>query len=128
MLALGAALTIVGTLIGRRVTGPTRSGTHLYVVALAGTGAGKQHAIDCIKSALIAARAKSNIGPGDFTSSRAVVKLVKRQPLSLCAMDERPPAANWSRKLGSSGVQVPKKFIPPSRNAQTMSQTSKSRS
>jgi len=88
MLALGAALTIVGTLIGRRVAGPTRSGTHTYVVALAGTGAGKQHAIDCIKSALIAARAKSNIGPGDFTSSRAVVKLVMRQPLSLCAMDE----------------------------------------
>jgi len=248
MLALGAALTIVGTLIGRRVAGPTRSGTHLYVVALAGTGAGKQHAIDCIKSALIAARAKSNIGPGDFTSSRAVVKLLKRQPLSLCAMDEfgaflrrignrnaghfetaitgelrklwgisfsrydsaetakedseavecpaltifglstpdefygalksedigngflnrfliietgearktsrhqvatrsqhsyrpnygssfnqphsaceslaRPPAANWSRKLGSSGVQVPKKFIAPSRNAQTMSKMS----
>ena len=66
MLALGAALTIVGTLIGRRVAGPTKSGTHLFVVALAGTGAGKQHAIDCIKSALIAARAKSNIGPGDI--------------------------------------------------------------
>jgi len=88
LLALGAALTIVGTLIGRRIAGPTRSGTHLYVVALAGTGAGKQHAIDCIKSALISARAKTCIGPGEFTSSRAVVRFVKRQPLSLCAIDE----------------------------------------
>jgi hypothetical protein len=88
MLALGAALTIVGTLIGRRVAGPTKSGTHLYVVALAGTGAGKQHAIDCIKSALIAAKAAAHIGPGEFTSSQAVIRLVKRKPLSLCAMDE----------------------------------------
>jgi hypothetical protein len=88
MLALGAALTIVGTLIGRRVAGPTKSGTHTYVVALAGTGAGKQHAIDCIKSALIAAGAADHIGPGEFTSSQAVIRLVKRKPLSLCAMDE----------------------------------------
>jgi hypothetical protein len=28
VLALGAAITIVGTLIGRRVAGPTRSATH----------------------------------------------------------------------------------------------------
>jgi hypothetical protein len=88
ILALGAALTIVGTLIGRRIAGPTKSGTHLYVVALAGTGAGKQHAIDCIKSALIAAKAAAHIGPGEFTSSQAVIRLVKRKPLSLCAMDE----------------------------------------
>jgi hypothetical protein len=88
MLALGAALTIVGTLVGRRVAGPTKSGTHLYVVALAGTGAGKQHAIDCIKSALIAAGAAVHIGPGEFASSQAVIRLVKRKPLSLCAIDE----------------------------------------
>jgi hypothetical protein len=88
MLALGAALTIVGTLIGRRIAGPTRSGTHLYVVALAETCAGKQHAIECIKDALTAAGAKALIGAGEFTSSRAVTRFVKRKPLSLCAIDE----------------------------------------
>jgi hypothetical protein len=88
MLALGAALTIVGTLIGRRIAGPTRSGTHLYVVSLAETCAGKQHAIDCIKDALEAAGAKALIGAGEFTSSRAVTRFVKRKPLSLCAIDE----------------------------------------
>ena len=88
MLALGAALTIVGTLIGRRVAGPTNSATHLYCVALAGTAAGKQHAIDCIKNALCAAGAMDTIGPGDFASSRAVVNFVTRVTLSLCAMDE----------------------------------------
>jgi len=35
LLALGAALTIVGTLMGAGVRGPTRSGSHLYIVGLA---------------------------------------------------------------------------------------------
>ena len=87
-LALGAASTTAGTLIGRRVAGPTNSATDLYCVALAGTAAGKQHAIDCIKNALCAAGAMDTIGPGDFASSRAVVNFVTRVTLSLCAMDE----------------------------------------
>src|SRR5262249_18800726 len=43
VLALAATIPLVGTLIGRRVAGPTRSATHLYAVAVAPTGAGKQH-------------------------------------------------------------------------------------
>jgi hypothetical protein len=35
VLALGAAVSVVGTLIGRRVAGPTRSATHLYGVGVA---------------------------------------------------------------------------------------------
>lgn len=88
MLALGAAITIVGTLIGRSVAGPTRSASHLYVVGLAGTGAGKQHAMDCIKAALKQAGGGELIGPGDFTSSRALINFVKRCQQALCAMDE----------------------------------------
>ena len=37
VLALGAAVTVVGTLIGRRAAGPTRSATHLYAVGIAPT-------------------------------------------------------------------------------------------
>ena len=87
-LAVSAAISIIGTLAGKRIAGPTRSATHLYIVALAGTAAGKQHSIDCIKEALTVAGARDHIGPGDFTSSRAIVNFVKRQPLSLCVMDE----------------------------------------
>jgi hypothetical protein len=39
VLALGAAVTVVGTLIGRRVAGPTNSATHLYAVSIARSGA-----------------------------------------------------------------------------------------
>ena len=48
VLALGAAVTVVGTLIGRRAAGPTRSATHLYAVGIAPTGSGKQHLLDSI--------------------------------------------------------------------------------
>lgn len=88
VLALGAAVTIVGTLIGRRVAGPTRSATHLYVVTLAPSGGGKGHALDCIPRLMRAAGAGHHIGPSEFISMPAVVNFMQRMPLSLCAQDE----------------------------------------
>ncbi len=88
VLALGAALTIVGTLIGRRVAGPTRSGTHLYVVTLSPTGAGKQHAKDCLVRLMTAVHAQHHIGPDEFISMPAVVNYVLEKPLSVCPQDE----------------------------------------
>src|SRR5262249_6122000 len=69
VLALAAAIPLVGTLIGRRVAGPTRSATHLYAVAVAPTGAGKQHPIDCITALMTAAGAQEHIGPSSFMSA-----------------------------------------------------------
>ena len=54
-LALGAALTLVGTAAGRKFSGPTLSGTHLYILALAPTGAGKDAALKGIPRVLEAA-------------------------------------------------------------------------
>jgi hypothetical protein len=87
-LALGAAVTIVGTLIGRRVAGPTRSATHLYVVALAPTGAGKQHVLDASMRLMKAAGAEGHIGPSKFFSQSAVYSLLINSPLALCLQDE----------------------------------------
>jgi hypothetical protein len=51
--ALGAALCIVGTLIGRKVYSRVRpTGTHLYVAAIAPSGVGKQHTMTCIRELL----------------------------------------------------------------------------
>jgi hypothetical protein len=88
VLALGAALTLVGTAMGRHTSGPTHSGTHLYVLALAPTGAGKDHALQQIKRVLAAARMGPSIGPDEFISMPAVVNFMLRAPLSLCPMDE----------------------------------------
>src|SRR5262249_53186350 len=71
VLALAAAIPLVGTLIGRRVAGPTRSATHLYAVAVAPTGAGKQHPIDCITALMAAAGPHAHIGPHSLMSAPA---------------------------------------------------------
>jgi hypothetical protein len=88
VLALGAAVTVVGALIGRRVAGPTRSATHLYVVPVGPTGAGKQHLVDAATALMRAAGAQSHIGPSEFISMPAVVNFILRKPLALCLQDE----------------------------------------
>ena len=88
MLALGAALTVLGTLMGRRVAGPTLSGSHLYVIALAPSGAGKDHALNQVGRLIKAVNAEQLIGPSGFMSYSAVVRYIHRQPLSVCVIDE----------------------------------------
>lgn len=87
-LALGAALTIVGTAAGRQFAGPTRSGTHLYVLGLGPTSVGKEHARQCIFRIMKAAGLGHHLGPDDFSSATALIKHVLNRPLSVCPMDE----------------------------------------
>ena len=88
VLALGAAVTVVGTLIGRRVAGPTRSATHLYVIPVGPTGSGKQHLLEATMALMLAANAHGHIGPGEFISMPAVLNFITRKPLALCLQDE----------------------------------------
>lgn len=87
-LSLGAALTIVGTAAGRHLAGPNKCGTHLYVVGLAPSGAGKNHPLTQIAVIMDAAGMRSHIGPSQFISMPAVINFLCRSPLSVCAMDE----------------------------------------
>src|SRR5262245_10474912 len=88
VLALGAAITVVGTLIGRRAAGPNRSATHLYAVGIAPTGSGKQHLLDSVIRLMEAAKASNHIGPSKFFSLSAVLDLLSSKPLVLCPQDE----------------------------------------
>jgi hypothetical protein len=88
MLSLGAALAIVGTAAGRKYAGPTKSGTHLYILGLAPTGAGKNHPAKQAKRLMRAADMKDLLGPGQFMSEPAVYQYVSAQPQMLCFMDE----------------------------------------
>lgn len=87
-LALGVALTIVGTAAGRKFAGPTISGTHLYVFALAPTGTGKNHAPKMGDRIMTAAGMEHLIGPSEFISGPAVTQNMARKPCMLCFMDE----------------------------------------
>ena len=89
-LSLGSALTVLGTAIGRRDATPTKSGTHLYIACLTGTGMGKDH----IQSAgdLLLQYADDDVdtklvGGGDFMSRTAVLRELKN-PLHVNFIDE----------------------------------------
>ncbi len=88
VLALGAAVTLIGTMVGRRIAGPTGSATYLYVIGIAPTASGKQHPANCIDELMLAAGAKDHIGPGEFISMPAIVHCLTRQPLALAVIDE----------------------------------------
>jgi hypothetical protein len=109
VLALGTAVAVVGTLIGRRVVGPTRSATHLYVVPIAETAVGKQHVIDTSLRLMRAAKAECHIGPSRFHSGSAVFRRLETMPLMLCSQDEigaviravtNPNASSHERAIG----------------------------
>lgn len=87
-LAIGAALALVGTVAGRQFSGPTRSGTHLYILGLAPTGKGKDHPLQQISQIMSAASLPQHIGPSEFISMPSVINFLMRKPLSICPMDE----------------------------------------
>jgi hypothetical protein len=108
VLALGAAIVTIGTLIGRRVAGPTRSATHLYVVTVAPATSGKDHPRRCILPLLEAANAGMHAHLGDITSQSGFNRVMKNTPLSVVVIDEiagflgritSPQSSYWERRL-----------------------------
>jgi hypothetical protein len=99
LLSLGAALGLVGLAAGRKYAGPTKSGTHLYILGLAGTGAGKNHPAKMSKRLLRAAKMDDLIGPGQFASETAIYDMLAAQKQRLCFMDE---FGSYLRKINNS--------------------------
>lgn len=86
--ALLAALTLVGTAAGRKYAGPTLTGTHLYGLFLAPSGAAKDHPLKCIGRILHASTMGQHFGPSGFMSMSALINRMTRQPLTLTCIDE----------------------------------------
>lgn len=85
--AIGAALTVLGTLMGRKVYSQTRpAGTHLYAFAMAPSGVGKQHSLDCIK--LILKAINPNLVNGWHSSGPKFAAILSEQPTRLLVVDE----------------------------------------
>jgi hypothetical protein len=87
MMALGVALAIVGTVIGRRVKGPQDCATHLFMIGLAPTGFGKDDPLNCGRR-LLTALNEDLIGPDEFVSSQGIWRHLKKAPLCCCFVDE----------------------------------------
>ena len=87
--ALGAALVIVGTLLGRKVYTRTRpSSTALYIGAIAPSGMGKQHPMDCIRLALDEVCGNGAMHMGWNVSLPAIVVALQHQASKAMVADE----------------------------------------
>jgi len=89
--ARATALGIVGTLISRRIAGPSGArgvATHHYQALIGTTANGKEHVRTTGKLLLGAVGAGGLIGPGRFKSGAGIVKHLVAHPVSLNFMDE----------------------------------------
>lgn len=105
-LALGAALTVVGTLAGRKYSTPTESGTHLYILGIARSAAGKDHGLAMVQRLLDAAGFPQYIGNNSFMSQQALYNTVAMEPIRLCPMDEFGSFIRRINARGASGHEA----------------------
>jgi|GEM_PF-3749925 len=87
-LALGAALGFVGALGGRRYASETNLRTNLMITALAASGFGKNHALDCVKRLAIEGQFERFLGPARIMSASALRKVAKTKGSALMMIDE----------------------------------------
>jgi hypothetical protein len=88
ILAIGASLCALGALMGRKYRTQTSLRTNLYVVGMAGSGGGKDHARGAIKEAFIAAGLQRYLGGNRIASGSGLLTALYRQPSSLFQLDE----------------------------------------
>lgn len=87
-LALGAALTVLAGVAGRKYGGPTLAGGHLYILGVAKTAAGKDHPLKQVTRLVTAAGLSNRVGLGRFTSEAAVYNRLLREPVTVATIDE----------------------------------------
>lgn len=100
-LALGAALTVVGALKGHRVQTETGLRTNNYIMGIAPSGSGKDHAITCLQILLFDAGAKDLFG-GKPVSDSGILTMLQEHPCRLVVWDE----------LGLALKEISEKSVP----------------
>ena len=102
MMALAVAIATVGTLISRRIKGPTGSATHVYVIMLAPTGYGKDAPLHCGGDLMDALGCADLLGPHELASSGGVWNQLKRNPVMICLIDELGDELNKLNQLNGN--------------------------
>lgn len=87
-LALGAALVALGTVIGRKVRTPSGLRSNLYVMGVAPTGAGKEHARKVVKDLFYEIGAFRRVANDKLASDAAIWAAVADCESSLFMIDE----------------------------------------
>jgi hypothetical protein len=87
-LAVGASLAVLGALMGRKVRTPTNLRSNLYVLGIAESGGGKDHARKAIKEILVQAGLSHHLGGERLGSGAGLITALVRQPAALFQIDE----------------------------------------
>lgn len=87
-LAFAAAVALLATITGGKVTDRFKTRTNCYVLGLAPSGAGKDHGRKLNREILIRAGGEELIGPESFASSAGLTVAVSDQPTILFQVDE----------------------------------------
>ncbi|RYU56297.1 DUF3987 domain-containing protein [Methylolobus aquaticus] len=88
VLALGASLCAVGALMGRKYRTETNIRSNLYVVAIAESGAGKNHSRLVINELFRRANLLQYLGGNKIASGSGLLTAIQRQPAILFQLDE----------------------------------------
>lgn len=90
LLALAGALALMSTITGNRVRSFPGHVTHtnLFVLALAPTGAGKDHARNINRDLLLAAGGGEYVGSESIGSAAGIITALDKQPVLLMQLDE----------------------------------------
>ena len=88
LLSLGASLCAVGALMGRQYRTESNLRSNLYVVGIADSGSGKNHAREIINEVFFEAGLAHHLGGNKIASGAGLLTALHRQPAILFQIDE----------------------------------------
>jgi hypothetical protein len=87
-LALAGAISLLSALTGRKVQDETGTRSNLYVIGVAASGSGKDHARKINKTVLSRYLQSGILGPESAASYQGIVKWLEQSPATLFQFDE----------------------------------------
>jgi hypothetical protein len=93
---LGAAIALLGAVMGRRWEGPTRLRTNFYIINVAPSGFGKEHPADACRTLALASYFDKFLGAEETKSDSALRKLLQEHASRVLFMDE---FGGWMKKI-----------------------------
>ena len=88
LLSLGASLCALGALMGRKYRTETNLRSNLYVVGIADSGSGKNHAREIVNELFFEAGLAQHLGGNKIASGAGLLTALHRQPALLLQIDE----------------------------------------
>ena len=88
LLSLGASLCAIGALMGRLYRTESNLRSNLYIVGIADSGSGKNHAREIVNEVFFEAGLANHLGGNKIASGAGLLTALHRQPAILFQIDE----------------------------------------